>query len=69
MDASLNNRNNVGPRENFGPETYRGYKIYYEQIGGIFCIANDKGYRRGISSMRKDAKRWIDLLIAGEVKA
>jgi hypothetical protein len=66
MDARINDK--IGPRENFEPENYRGYVITYARPGCIFEVTNDKGYRRGVSSLRKDAKHWIDMLIEGKVK-
>ena len=57
-----------GKPETFEDEIYRGYRINYVRPGCIFEISNDKGYRRGISSLRKDAKRWIDMLTEGKVR-
>jgi len=64
MDARIK----VGPRESFEPETYRDHTITYDKTGGIFSVSNANGYRRGISSMRKDARRWVDMLIDGKVR-
>jgi hypothetical protein len=65
MDATFCNMKSL---ENYEDETYRDYRITYVRPGCIFYVSNNAGYRRGISSMRKDARRWIDLLIAGQVK-
>ena len=64
MDAKIT----TGKPENFESETYREYLIVYDRNAGIFIVGNSIGYCRGISSLRKDAKRWIDLLIAGKVR-
>jgi hypothetical protein len=37
-------------------------------VSGTFYVSNANGYNRGISSLRKDARRWVDMLIAGKVK-
>jgi hypothetical protein len=58
MDAVITK----GPRETYEDESYRGYLISYDRECGTFIVSTT-GYRRGISSLRKDAKRWIDLLI------
>jgi hypothetical protein len=64
MDARITH----GPRETFESETYRDYVIDYDHTGGVFYVSNSAGYRRGISSLRKDARRWVDLLITGKVR-
>lgn len=63
----VNTKELRGSKETFETESYRGYFIEYERTGGTFYVASAP-YRRGISSLRKDARRWIDMLIAGEVK-
>jgi hypothetical protein len=64
MDATITR----GNPETFADETYRGYRITYVRPGCIFEVSDDKGYRRGVGQTRKQAQRWIDLLISGEVK-
>ena len=64
----VNTKELHGSKETFEPESYRGYLISYDRTGGTFYVSHANGYHRGISSLRKDARRWIDMLIAGEVK-
>jgi hypothetical protein len=52
----------------FADEEYRGYSISYLHSSGTFYITGPNNYRRGISSLRKDAKRWINLLVEGKIK-
>jgi hypothetical protein len=68
MNMDVNTKELRGSKETFEPETYCGYAIAYDRAAGVFYVSNESGYCRGISSLRKDARRWIDMLIAGEVK-
>ncbi len=56
-----------GNPESFADESYRGYTISYTRPDCIVVVSKE-GYSRGISSLRKDARRWVDLLLAGKVR-
>jgi hypothetical protein len=64
MDAQITR----GNPENYADETYRDYLISYDHNGGVFYVSKGTEYRRGISSLRRDAKRWVDMLISGKVR-
>jgi hypothetical protein len=66
MDAKIERLPHYPNR--FADEEYRGYSISYLHSSGTFYVSGPQNYRRGISSLRKDAKRWIDLLIEGKIK-
>ena len=63
MDARIES---TGRPLDTSDETYRGYLIDYHQKTATFYVSKD-AYRRGIGT-RKDARRWVDLLIEGKVR-
>lgn len=63
MDAIITR----GNPETHEDEVYRGYLITYVRPGCFYQVSKED-YRRGISSTRKDAKRWIDLREEGKVR-